>query len=56
MLENGNEGANSQLKSHSGNEGARTRDKWGHSGNEVAKNKQRKHNYYIKLMIVDIDA
>ena len=40
----------------SGNEGARTRDRWGHSGNEGAKNEQRKYKFCIKHIIVEIDA
>ena len=44
---------NPDLKIH-GNEGARTRDKWGHSGNGAKKSS--KIFFFIKLMIVDIDA
>ena len=42
-------------KSHSGNEGPRIRDWWGHFGDEGAKNKEN-IIFFIKLIIiVDID-
>ena len=43
-------------KSHSGIEGARTWYRWGHFGNEGANNNQGTHNFYMKLIIVDIDS
>ena len=43
-------------KSHSGNEGARTRGRWGHSGNKNSKNNQVNHKIFIKLIIVHNDA
>ena len=53
----GNKGAKSCVqKSHFGNEAALARERWSYSGNKGTKMKKREHNFFIKLIIVDMDC